>query len=159
MRAKWFTKKCQSWSWLVRVQEKILVNGLLWSFKIVPYPLFDSPSLVCQVTAGLQWLHWPTLTRALTWASYVRPGTNNCFSSFTLVFVTSSICEREPEEKMFKSRSKKYLEEFFVFELISFYWSAGGGTLGCKMETVSSRVYGLSCWFQLFFLLIMIFFL
>lgn len=51
------------------------------------------PSLVCQVTTGLQSLQWPMLVRALTLASYLLPGSNDCLSSVTLVFATSTVCK------------------------------------------------------------------
>lgn len=55
---------------------------------------FDSPSSFHQVTAALQWLHWPTLTRALTLASYLKPESSDRFSILMVVFVTTSVCRQ-----------------------------------------------------------------
>lgn len=54
--------------------------------------IFVLPTFVSQVRTGVQSLHWPTLARVLTRASYVRPGSSDPRSSFKLVFVTFSAC-------------------------------------------------------------------
>ncbi|TNN46816.1 hypothetical protein EYF80_042966 [Liparis tanakae] len=57
----------------------------------------DSPSLVRQATGGAQSLHWPPLTRALTRAWYLWPGSSRRSSRVTLVLVTSSVWRRRTQ--------------------------------------------------------------
>lgn len=105
---------------------------LSWSWT----DFFNLPSLVCQVTTGLQSLHRPMLAQALTLASYLWPGRNSCLSSVILVFVTFTVCKENQVlwgaygifiywhlfkvKEVFGSATEFYVHSYFIFQVFSY---------------------------------------